>query len=348
MNAGIFCCSLCEYKTNKKYNLNRHINGKHKKIFLNNANNDYNNLNNTNINLNNTNIDLNNTNIDLNNTNIDLNNTNIDLNNINIITKCHKCNKKLSSKYYLKEHLNKCKGVINPLECHLCHKLFSFSSSKAVHMKHCKLKNQNNKINELELTIFEPIIDSNMNIIPINNNFTSCEIIPTTTQIINNNNNINININTYNINLIAYNKEDNKIIFDITHITNEIICKIFTRDESDAFKYFCDKLFENKNNQLIVKKNLRDNYSKVHIGFNYWEKILDEFIYPKIMSNIAETMINYIEENKGKVRKTKLDCIIYYLDVMASNGYSNKYTNEYKRKYKNNIDMLKILFNSFL
>lgn len=352
MNVSMFHCFLCEYKTNKKYNLNRHIDGKHKKNNFKNTNIDSNNFNNTNNDFNFTNIDFNNTNIDFNNTNIDFNNTNITSNSVDNIIICSKCGKKLSSKYYLKQHLNKCKGVLNSLECHLCHKLFSFSSSKAVHMKHCRLKNQNDEMSNLELTIIEPEIDlnSNMDIIPINNNFTSCEIIPTATQIINNNkiNNINININTYNINLIAYNKEENKILFDISHITSEMVCKIFTKDESDAFKYFCDKLFENKNNQLIVKKNLRDNYSKVHIGFNYWEKILDEFIYPKIMSTIAETMITYVEENKGKTRKTKIDCIMYYLDVMASNGYSNKYTNEYKRKYKKNIDMLKILFNSFL
>jgi len=304
-------------------------------------------LKNTNIcpeNFNNTNIDFNNTNIDFNNPNIDSNNTNIGLENFNNTNNdviCNKCGKNLSSKYYLKEHLNKCKGVLNPLECHLCHKVYAFSSSKAVHMKQCKLKYQNRE----ELLILDssnseivPFVDTNMN--------TNTDIsLIQPTQIINN---INISINTYNINLIAYNKEDNKITFDITHITNEIIYKIVSRDETDGFKYFCDKLFENKNNQLIVKKNLRDNYSKVHIGSNYWEIILDEFIYPKIMSTIAETMITYVDENKAKTRKTKIDSIMYYLDVMASNGYSNKYTNEYKRKYKNNIEMLKILFNSFL
>ena len=57
---------------------------------------------------------------------------------------------------------------------------------------------------------------------------------------------------------------------------------------------------------------------------------------------------SYIDENKGKHRKTKIEYIMNYLHIMASNGYSYKNTNEYKKKYKNNIDMLKILFNSFL
>ena len=178
------------------------------------------------------------------------------------------------------------------------------------------------------------LINNSSNLTPINN--------------IINNNIINNNIinNNININLIYYDKEENKIIFDITHIKQEIMYKFLTRDETDAFAYFCNKLFENKNNQLIVKKNLRDNYSTIHIGFNYWENILDKLIYPKIMSNIAETMIEYIDLNKNQ--KSKIEYIMHYLNIMASNGYSFKNTNEYKTKYKNNIEMLKIIFNSFL
>jgi hypothetical protein len=36
--------------------------------------------------------------------------------------------------------------------------------------------------------------------------------------------------------------------------------------------HFCYKLFENNNNQMIIKTNLRHIYSKVHLGFNIWEK----------------------------------------------------------------------------
>ena len=303
----MFNCSLCEYKSNKKYNLNRHILGKHRE----------NKQNNTNIDFNNTNINSKNTNIDFNNTNIDSKNTNIDSNNTNIDTVCDKCGKILSSKYYLKEHINKCKGVINSLECYLCHKVFAFSSSKAVHMKKCK-------INKKDL----PIVNSS-----------NLEILPKTQ--INNNNNIIIN-NTYNINLIYYDKEDNKITFDISHFTNEMICKIVTRDETDGFKYFCDKLFENKNNQMIIKSNLRNKYSNIHLGMNIWEKILDNYIYPIIMSHIAEQMIVFFNTNNKKTKQ--LDD---YLQIMASQGYSNCNTSSYKNKYKKNIEQLKLLFNTF-
>ena len=348
MTSVIFECNYCNYKTNKKYNLNRHIHGKHNINIFNNANIDFNNTNN---NFNNTNIDFNNTNIDFNNANNDFNNANNNTNNTNNTNICDKCGKSLSSKYYLNKHFEKCKGVINSLECFICHRIFSFSSAKAVHLKKCRIKNNssnlslvpidNDNLNDSNLSLTSIYNDnSNLSLTQIENN--NLTIVPIT-QI--NNNNIN---NTININLIYYDKEENKIIFDITHIKEDIVYKIVTRDDTDAFKYFCDKLFENKNNQLIVKKSLRDNYSKVHVGFNYWEKLLDEFIYPKLMSNISETMITYIDENKGKHRKTKIEYIMNYLHIMASNGYSYKNTNEYKKKYKNNIDMLKILFNSFL
>jgi hypothetical protein len=97
---------------------------------------------------------------------------------------------------------------------------------------------------------------------------------------------------------------------------------------------------------LIIKTNLKNKYSHIHLGLNVWEKILDNFIYPIILSHIAETMLNYISNYRNK--NNKIEKFIKYLDIMASNGYSNEKTNEYKRKYKNNIEMLKILFNSFI
>jgi hypothetical protein len=66
---------------------------------------------------------------------------NIKINNENNDDKkCNKCNKILSSKYYLKKHLLKCKGVSNPLECHICHKILYDSSSKSNHLKICREK----------------------------------------------------------------------------------------------------------------------------------------------------------------------------------------------------------------
>jgi len=153
----------------------------------------------------------------------------------------------------------------------------------------------------------------------------------------------NINNITYNINLISYNKEDEKIEFDISHLKlNDLEHKIRIRDPDSSFKLFCDKLFENKNNQLIIKSNLRNKYSNIHLGMNIWEKILDNYIYPIIMSHIAEQMIVFFNINSKKMKQ--LDD---YLQIMASQGYSNSNTHSYKMKYKKNIEQLKLLFNTF-
>lgn len=44
--------------------------------------------------------------------------------------KCNKYNKILASKQSLNRHIIICKGVLNPLECHICNKLFSHINSK--------------------------------------------------------------------------------------------------------------------------------------------------------------------------------------------------------------------------
>jgi hypothetical protein len=96
----MYNCSCCKYKSNKKYNLDRHINTKHKNDIIENNNDIVQNKNN------------------------------------DIIE--NKCNKILSSKQNLEKHLLICKGVSNQLECHLCHKIYYDSSSKSRHLKKCK------------------------------------------------------------------------------------------------------------------------------------------------------------------------------------------------------------------
>lgn len=57
---------------------------------------------------------------------------------------CDKCNRKLASKQSLKNHQSICKGVENKLECHFCHQVFKYPSSKSRHIKTCKMKKDEN------------------------------------------------------------------------------------------------------------------------------------------------------------------------------------------------------------
>ena len=313
MTCEIHKCFYCNYNSNRLYNFKRHMMTKHKEI-------DDNKIMSNN----------------LNTVNDNLNTVNDNLNTIND-KKCSKCSKILSSKQNLNNHLIICKGVLNPLECHICHKILANSSSKSKHLKICKEKSKqliqindnNNQIRELQT-------------LNINNN---------SNNIINNNSNNVINNNTYNINLVSYNKEDRTINFDITHIKENIMYKLRTMHENDAYDYFCYKLFENKNNQMIIKTNLRHIYSKVHTGFNIWEKILDNNIYHIIIYYISETMNKYINENttfeERDNDKNNIYKMLYYVKMMSSRMKMEKFPRKYDRYYKDNIESLKLKFADF-
>ena len=312
MISKFFYCSVCEYKSYKKYNLERHMITKHKNEDIS------------------KNTDISN-NTDIINKNTDIINKNTDIDN-----KCVKCNKILSSKQYLEKHLLICKGVSNPLECHLCHKIYYDSSSKSRHLKLCKETFVSS--NELSL-LTTPSLSSSL----LPSIITTPTTIITAPTTIANNSNSNNN-NTININLVMFDNENNKIDFDTSTINKDISYKLRTIDKHNAFEYFCNKLFENKNNQMIIKKNLKYNYSFVHMGNNIWRNHMDNFIYPIIMSYISETLLSIIDNN----RDTRPEDLIKYLDVMATpDGHSNTDTIYYNKCYKYNISMLKLLVNKF-
>ena len=305
-------CSYCNYNSNRLYNFKRHMMTKHKEINSQHLINDK-----------------------LNTVNDKPNDDNDKLNTVND-KQCNKCNKILSSKQNLNKHLLICKGVSNPLECHLCNKILSDSSSKSRHIKICK-----GKENSKELIIKEKENNNKNEIITFNNTLNKINNITT-----NSNNVITTN---YNINLISYNKEERTIEFDINHMNKNLIYKLTTMHENDAYDYFCYKLFENKNNQMIIKTNLRHIYSNVHLGFNIWEKILDNNIYHIIIYYIAKTMEKYIIENTTIQERDekKLGDISYYIQMMYSKLTMEKYPRKYEKYYKNNIESLKLKFSKF-
>jgi len=310
-----YSCEYCNYTTKRKYDLNRHQTAKH------------NNQKIDNIEVDKINNDIKNVNDNINNVNDPIKNVNDPIKIVNPANKCSKCSKILSSKNYLQKHLLICKGVSNPLECYLCHKIYSSRSSKSKHLKICK-----------GLEIIVKPVEEIQPIQPqtINNN----------TQIILNNN-CNNNI-TYNINLIRFNEEELKIDFDIQHLEeNNIIHKLYIISAENAFRVFYKKLFENKNNQMIIKQNLKHTYSKVHTGRNIWQKMLDDYIYHIIMHFISETLISYISNHTKNKEDMRYKQLRDYLDYMATKGYSYNNTKEIEKSYKNHIRSLKYLFNSF-
>jgi len=209
-----------------------------------------------------------------------------------IENQCKKCKKILSSNNYLQKHLLICNGISNPLECHLCHKILCDSSSKSKHLKICKGKTNNNedKTNEDKTNEDKTNEDKNNE-----------------------------------DNLVIFDNENMKIDFNISHINDEEISyKLSTLDNCYTFEYFCNKLFENKNNQMIVKTNLKHYYSIVYMGNNIWKKHTDNLIYPIVILEITKLILQYIDD-KAELKE--------YLKNISTN-----------KKYCN---MLKLLTNSF-
>lgn len=324
-------CALCNYKTKRKFDLKRHQNAKHNKPKLNNEI---------------MNISINNNNNIHENNNVNENNVN-ENNNVHNDNKCSKCNKILSSKQYLQKHLLICKGVSNPLECHLCHKIYASRTSKSNHLKICREKSlQLVPIAEEPAHQLIPTQQTTQQLVPVS----VPQTINNNTQIILNNCNNKTYNKTYNINLIRFNEEELKIDFDSNHLEkeNNIIHKLYIIATEDAFRKFYKKLFENKNNQMVIKKSLRHTYSKVHTGLNIWQIMLDDYIYDIIMHFISETMLSYIYNHTKNKQDAKYKQLRDYLDCMATKGYSNsKDAKEIEKSYKNHIKSLKYLFNTF-
>ena len=113
------CCTNCDYKSERVFNLNRHMVSKH---------------------------DVKNgiiqSNIVLNKTNkgLIITNKNIIDDKIDIINKCNKCNNTFYRKSYLNKHIEKCTGPKNVLECMFCKKNFTLKQNKYRHQKNCKVK----------------------------------------------------------------------------------------------------------------------------------------------------------------------------------------------------------------
>ena len=308
MSSKKYNCSLCLYKTDIKFNFNRHMVLKHtknedKKVG------DYC-----------KNVD------DYCNKVVDCCRKVDDCcKEVDCDNKCIKCNKILSSKYYLQKHLIICKGVSNPLECHLCHKIYSDKTSKSHHLKICKGKISS----ELILTT------NNINSNNVNNNTI------TTTNNINNG-----TINTTNItNIIIFDPSNtNGTTLKTDHIDLDFISSLLKKKENDALFLYIKKMLDNPANRCIRKTNLRSIFSEIHVGNNKWDSCYDKDIYPKILSEFSNCFGDLLTTkvpNKKIINK-----LLEFIDYIAEDGYCNneEIKDEIRNNYKTLIQKTKTIF----
>jgi len=304
-------CSCCEYKTNKKYNLNRHMVSKHNNEPCSNATATYKNAT-----------------VNNKNATVAYKNDTIANKNDTVIcsdNKCTKCNKILSSKQYLEKHLLICKGISNPFECHLCHKILSNRGSKSRHLKICKGPST-------ELTLSSSSPEPNNTIINNNNN-NNC--------IINNDNSVTNNNVT---NIIVFDPlKPYGTTLKTDHINLEFINKLLKIKENDALTLYTKKILDNPENRCIKKTNLRSIYSQIYIGDNKWDSCYDNDIYPKFISEISNCLGDLLLSIN--LKRNVINKLIEFIDYMAEDGYcnDNNKSDEIKRQHKELIKKTKII-----
>lgn len=159
-------------------------------------------------------------------------------------------------------------------------------------------------------------------------------------------NNINLVV-INNINLVAFDKKEEKIDYDTSHLNEDFMYKIITRHPDDAFYYYYNRLFENYNNRMILKTSMENEFSNVYIGNNNWENFCDKYLYNKVINNIALKMLKYIEKYYNLEDK-KIKKYINYINYMINKGYTNIKPLYWNNLYRHNINKLKNLFHSFI
>lgn len=299
-----FICSLCSYTTYKKYNLERHIALVH-------------NLNAPNINIMapkvNSEAPFINTMAPI------INATSPKVNTI----KCEKCYQTFSRKAYLKRHLDlgRCKEMPTPLTCEKCAKVLGSSPALSRHRKTCKGSYR-------ELLQADPECGSTSTNIGVqNNNSIQTQNIVSGNQ-----------TNVTNNNILVFpmtETESDKFDFVTDHITlAKLKDCIVQRPSRVGFNRFISHVLQNPQNRNVQKTNMKDKYSKVHIGDNHWELALDADVYPTMTHHMTTAALGKMEEHRKQIPqsiRTKAQELIKYIDYINTTDEGEIYNETVER-----------------
>ncbi|MEN9446469.1 MAG: hypothetical protein RL728_981, partial [Bacteroidota bacterium] len=245
--------------------------------------------------------------------------------------KCHKC---LYTNWYLKKHMEKCKGIRDNLSCEYCHKLFSHERSRFGHYKICEAKK------EADSKALVPISLEN---IPVASTINNSQIATNINNIQEQTNIENQNNNTQNNIIVVYNSSGTD--FKKEHINQEAFMKKILQmvqpyvDRSIVLDYGRE-LFNNPENKCIKKDSLKSGHTEVHVGDNKWELKLDRALYPKLVNDLANNLSEMVYTNRNNIPKKWFEQIIAFLDYMADDGYVNTDDKEKTKRIGQDFKML--------
>lgn len=203
--------------------------------------------------------------------------------------RCHKCDKTFSRSWCLIRHTEKCTGKKDRYQCEHCSIRFTHEKSRFHHYKICKVKNKESSQNQ----------------------------------------NSNININTQNNNIIIIYNKDEHTKFKTDHLTIDGLEKILQFAtpivDSRTIAEYTKQVFSNPENRCIRNKNLQSSNSEIHTGHNKWSLELDKFIYPKLITDIVQSMSEYLNTIKDTIENDVFDKLIQFIGCIKTCEVKNEY-----------------------
>jgi hypothetical protein len=270
-------CLYCDYETIKAYNLKRHVNNKHFDK--------ENNINN--------NISCIGKNVTIPEEKVTIPEEKVTNEEEDQMYKCDDCYKCFKHHKSLKNHKEVCKKILHPYKCTNCDKIYKCRQNLFVHRKKCTSKclivatdipfeSTSKQLVEIDINETKNIINN----IDHLDNQTNIQ----NQQNIQNNHHENITINIFPTDLHSdYNINTDHI--DMKKLKNDIKNQTIGQAVSTSLR----AVLQNRDNLPVIKKNLRTNYSYVHLGNDQWEMRKDKEVYGLISFHISRCIQVYLE-----------------------------------------------------
>ena len=201
--------------------------------------------------------------------------------------RCKDCYRIFNKQWVLQRHIKICKGIINTLECMYCNHSFASRHSKSRHMKICKEKQyqeENSKI--------KPYIQNITNNNTTNNNNNTTNNNTTNNNTLNNTTNNNTLLNN-TINVITYNPVYTELMPIVPKHVEKIKRMIKGSNTTNSkeimriIRQYADYSLDLYQNRFVIKNNLRSSYSRVHCGNNNWKHFVDSTILPQFTNSVV-------------------------------------------------------------